>query len=94
MNKIFCKKYVYKTIIKWITKEGKKPLHCQENKARLNIEVLEMDELYTNIKKKLYKHKFGQLQIGTKYALLHLKQAKEREGLPTEIAVTETLFNK
>ncbi len=51
MSKIFGKKYVYQTIIKWITKEGKQALHRQDNKPKLDIEVLEMDELYTFIKK-------------------------------------------
>ena len=32
MSKIFGKKYVYQTIIKWITKEGKQALHRQKIK--------------------------------------------------------------
>ena len=45
----------------------------QEPKKEENIQILEMDELYTYIKKNQIKSEFGLLSIGTGFVLLRLK---------------------
>ena len=44
-----------------------------EPKKEENIQILEMDELYTYIKKNQIKSEFGLLSIGTGFVLLRLK---------------------
>ena len=68
MSKIFNKNYRYQTIMNWIKRAGLKVL----------IEVLEMDELYTYVKKKSEKHGFGLLLIGKRCTLVRLKCDLER----------------
>ena len=58
----------------WIRKAGKiveEKLSKQEEKPR-EIEVLEMDELYTYIQKKNNKYEYGLLLIGEEMKLLHI----------------------
>lgn len=58
----------------WIKKAGALVEKEAEalNKAPKKIEILEMDELYTYIKKKNGKHEYGLLLIGTEMKLLHI----------------------
>ena len=71
MSKIFNKNYRYQTIINWIKRAGLKVLSEQTKQEK--VEVLEMDELYTYVKKKSEKQGFGLLLIGKRCALLRLK---------------------
>ena len=51
----------------------KKRIENLEPKKEGNIQILEMDELYTYIKKKQIKSEFGLLSIGAGFVLLRLK---------------------
>ena len=62
MSKIFNKNYRYQTIMNWIKRAGLKVLSAQTKQEK--VEVLEMDELYTYVKKKSEKQGFGVLLIG------------------------------
>lgn len=80
----------YQIVNQWVDKENKKTENEVKNepKNEQNIEILEMDELYTYIKKnqKLLENKenlsigkseFGLLLIGTKWKLLHFISDQE-----------------
>jgi hypothetical protein len=62
-------------VFSWIKKAGKivDEMVKSRNHERETIEVLEMDELYTYIKKKKTKLEYGLLLIGTDLKMLHLK---------------------
>lgn len=62
----------YQTVIQWIKKEAKRIENLKAKKED-NIQILEMDELYTYIKKNQIKSEFGLLSIGTGFVLLRLK---------------------
>lgn len=86
----------YQIVNQWIDKENKKTEDEVANaqKTEQNIEILEMDELYTYIKKnqKLLANKenprrkleFGLLLIGTKWKLLHFISDQEPKLQPKE----------
>ena len=63
------------TVFSWIKKAGKIVDEMVKNREEEDghIEILEMDELYTYIKKKRIKHEYGLLSIGTDSKLLRLK---------------------
>ena len=63
------------TVFSWIKKAGKIVDEMVKNRdyEKETIEILEMDELYTYIKKKKTKHEYGLLLIGTDSKMLHLK---------------------
>ena len=63
------------TVFSWIRRAGKLVDEMVKNQKheRESIEVLEMDELYTYIKKKSAKHEYGLLSIGTDSRMLRLK---------------------
>ncbi len=63
------------TIFSWIKKAGKivDEIVKTRDHERETIEILEMDELYTYIKKKSAKHEYGLLLIGTDSKMLRLK---------------------
>ena len=50
LSKMFNKNFCYRTIMQWVQKEGKK-LEAQKQTLKEEIKILEMDELYTYIKK-------------------------------------------
>lgn len=69
------KPYSHQTILRWIRQEGlavERQPHPQHS-----IDVCEMDELYTYVKKKTIKLEYGLLWIGTYCVLLHLKLAPD-----------------
>lgn len=70
------KAYTNSTILRWIRKEGLKVESRQQSKQ--SIEVCEMDELYTYVKK-TSKLEYGLLWIGTGCVLLHLKADQDQE---------------
>ena len=72
LSGIFNRHVCYQTVIQWIKKEAKR-IENLEPKNEGNIQILEMDELYTYIKKKQIKSEFGLLSIGTSFVLLRLK---------------------
>ena len=84
----------YQIVNQWVDKENKKTEDEVKNaqKTEQNIEILEMDELYTYIKKnqKLLannenprrKLEFGLLLIGTKWKLLHVMSDQEPKLQP------------
>ena len=63
------------TIFSWIKKAGKILDEMVQNKdyEKETVEILEMDELYTYIKKKKAKYEYGLLLIGTNSKILRLK---------------------
>ena len=71
MGKLNGKFYRHQTIIFWIKMAGIKALST--TRKQKEIEVLEMDELYTYVQKKSAEHGYGQLLIGTGNVLLDLK---------------------
>ena len=71
MSKLFGKYYRHQTVVNWIKRAGLKVLSAQTKQEK--VEVLEMDELYTYVKKKSEKQGFGVLLIGKRCALLRLK---------------------
>ena len=71
MSKIFGNDYRHQTIMNWIKKAGLNVL--KERSKQEQMDVVEMDELYTYIKKKHEKHGFGRQSIEKECALLHLK---------------------
>ena len=72
LSGIFNRHVCYQTVIQWIKKEAKR-IENLEPKKEGNIQILEMDELYTYIKKKQIKSEFGLLSIGAGFVLLRLK---------------------
>ena len=72
LSGIFNRHVCYQTVIQWIKKEAKR-IENLEPKKEGNIQILEMDELYTYIKKNQIKSEFGLLSIGTGFVLLRLK---------------------
>ena len=83
LSKIFSKKFVYQTVIQWIKSFGyslgkQQLFYKQESK---NIEVLEMDELYTYIQKNEIKSEYGLLLTEIGCVLIHLKLALEIKKL-------------
>ena len=72
LSGIFNRHVCYQTVIQWIKKEAKR-IENLEPKKEGNIQILEMDELYTYIKKKQIKSEFGLLSIGASFVLLRLK---------------------
>ena len=75
LSKIFNKKFVYQTVIQWIKNfgyslENQQISSQQESK---DIEVLEMDELYTYIQKNGIKSGYGLLLTEIGCVLIHLK---------------------
>ena len=72
LSGIFNRHVCYQTVIQWIKKEAKR-IENLEPKKEENIQILEMDELYTYIKKNQIKSEFGLLSIGTGFVLLRLK---------------------
>jgi transposase-like protein len=63
------------TVFSWIKKAGRIVDEMVKNREEEggHIEVLEMDELYTYIKKKRIEHEYGLLLIGRDSKLLRLK---------------------
>jgi transposase len=66
-------------ISQWVTKAGKiVENHMLEQQITpKNINILEMDELYTYVQKKRKKYEYGWLLIGTEAKLLHLTSVVE-----------------
>jgi transposase-like protein len=71
MSEIFKKKFLYQTIVKWIKKFGDQVMNLQKKSKK--IEVLEMDELYTYVKKRAIKSEYGLLSTETDCVLVHLR---------------------
>jgi transposase-like protein len=71
MSEIFQKRFLYQTIVKWIRKLGKQVMDLQKKCEK--IEVLEMDELYTYVKKRVIKSEYGLLSTETDCVLVHLR---------------------
>jgi insertion element IS1 protein InsB len=76
LSKIFQKKIYYQTIIKWVKKKvAQLPENTEENKEKRDIAIIEMDELYTYIKKNLKtgdsKQEYGLLLTATTCVCLH-----------------------
>ncbi|WPX97107.1 IS1 family transposase [Candidatus Bandiella woodruffii] len=65
------------TVFYWIKQAGKVVDEMVTNQKiegdKRRIEILEMDELYTYVKKKRIKQEYGLLSIGTDSKLLRLK---------------------
>jgi transposase-like protein len=63
------------TVFSWIKRAGEivDQMVKERKHEKESIEVLEMDELYTYIKKKSVKHEYGLLLIGTDSKMLRLK---------------------
>ena len=78
LSEMFERHVCYQTVIQWIKKEAKKVEKMAEEKKE-EIQILEMDELYTYIKKNRIKSEYGLLSIGTRSVLLHLKSEMAAE---------------
>ena len=72
LSNMFEKHFCYQTVIQWIKKEAKKQ-ESAELETKEETQILEMDELYTYIKKNRIKSEYGLLSIGTRSVLLRLK---------------------
>jgi transposase-like protein len=84
LSKIFNMKIYFQTVAKWIGRAGS---IVEEEVASIRtenkeIEVVEMDELYTYIKKNKIESEYGLLLIGMNSVCLNLKSAmqKDRHG--------------
>jgi transposase-like protein len=78
MSEIFKRRFLYQTIVKWIKKLGNQIIELQRKTGK--IEVLEMDELYTYVKKRAIKSEYGVLSTETDCVLVHLRsKAAKRE---------------
>ena len=73
LSKYFSKKFCYQTIVKWVKKEWKSKATSESNN---DIEILEMDELFTYVKKNKIESRYGLLLIETGCVLLNLKLEK------------------
>jgi transposase-like protein len=71
MSEIFKKRFLYQTIVKWIRKLGDQVLDLQKKRGK--VEVLEMDELYAYVKKRVIKSEYGLLSTETDCVLVHLR---------------------
>ena len=72
LSKIFNKKISYQLIIKWIkNKVATLPLNTSKNEASRQIEIIEMDELYTFFKNEKKRPEFGLLLTETRCVCLH-----------------------
>jgi transposase-like protein len=67
---IFEKIFRWQTVTKWIKQEAKK---LPEVSCKTKIPILEMDELYTYVKKETIRPGYGLLLIGTDAYLIHLR---------------------
>ncbi len=81
LSSIFEVKIYFQTVAKWIKQAGN---IVKEEVARMSeanvpekIDVVEMDELYTYIKKKKIKSESGLLLIGTNSVCLNLKSVMQ-----------------
>jgi transposase-like protein len=70
LEKIFCVKINYQLVIHWVKRAGAKLI---SEKRTASIPVLEMDELYTYVKKNSIKSEYGLLLIETGCVLLDLR---------------------
>ena len=77
---MFEKHFCYQTVILWIKKEAKK-IEAAGIKAKKEIQILEMDELYTYIKKNQIKSEYGLLSIGMRSVLLRLRSETRADKL-------------
>jgi transposase-like protein len=75
LGDIFEKVFRWQTVTKWIKQEAKKLLQKElpEVSRKTKIPILEMDELYTYVKKKTIRPGYGLLLIGTDSYLIHLR---------------------
>ena len=73
-------KVPFQLVHAWVRKAGERVEEEVRNRAnpRKEIAILEMDELYTYIKKKIGKSEYGLLWIGTEMKLLRITSATER----------------
>jgi len=65
----------FQYVSNWILDAGQKVEQMMQDKPKesRNISILEMDELYTYVKKRQTKSEFGLLLIGTEMKLLRIK---------------------
>ena len=78
LSNMFERHVCYQTVIQWIKKEAKKVEKIAQEKKE-EIQILEMDELYTYIKKNQIKSEYGLLSIGMHSVLLHLKSETQAD---------------
>jgi transposase-like protein len=77
LSKIFNKKISYQLIIHWIQKEvDKMPENISKNAISSDIEIVEMDELWSFFKKKVVTSEYGLLLTETATVCLHLGSAQ------------------
>jgi transposase-like protein len=79
LSEIFDKKIHYQTVQKWLKNYHLKMQKTLINTDQSDIEILELDELYTYFKKNPSKQEFGLLLTATKTKLLRLVLAQERK---------------
>ena len=80
LSNMFEKHFCFQTVILWIKKEAKKVEKIAEEKKD-EIQILEMDDIYTYIKKNRIKSEYGLLSIGMHSVLLHLKSEMPADKL-------------
>jgi hypothetical protein len=71
MSEIFKKRFLYQTIVKWIKKLGNQVMDLQRKCGK--VDVLEMDEIYTYVKKRVIKSEYGLLSTEIGCVLVHLR---------------------
>ncbi len=75
LNKIFLTKISYQLVIHWVkNKVAKLPENISQNEVSRQIEIVEMDELYTFFKKKKNRSEYGLLLTETACVCLHFGQ--------------------
>ena len=72
LSEIYGRKIYSQTVQKWLKNYYSKMLEHSENTEQSPIQILELDELYTFVKKKNEKPEFGLLLTATKTRLLRL----------------------
>jgi hypothetical protein len=75
LEDMFERVFRWQTVAKWIKQEAQKLLNkgLPGVSERNKIPILEMDELYTYVKKKAIRSEYGLLLTGTDSYLIHLK---------------------
>ena len=78
LNKVFGVNISYQLIVYWVQKVvDQMPQNINENKVSRDIEIVEMDELYTFFKNEKIVSEFGLLWTETRCVCLHFGSALE-----------------
>jgi transposase-like protein len=88
LSRIFNKKISYQLVLQWIQKKvDEMPENINQNVVSRDIEIVEMDELFTFFKKKLVKSEYGLLLTETLSVCLHFGQVQAMKFRQEEFGI-------